>query len=153
MMYKLMNCLQMLSLSHLLIHAYSLGCMLAYPLAGSNSQLVRAMSAACVASPKFVELSKLLKPAVMVLMGSKAEKDDWEGNRAAYMRSNRMVSNTSSTKSMAVYCYAVGVVLAKAGLVEDGRTRAREAGGSGSVPGRVEALDSQWTKRYEQLVG
>jgi hypothetical protein len=110
MMYKLTNCLQTLSLSHLLIHAYSLGCRLAYPLAGSNCQLLRATSAACVASPKVVELSKLLKPAVMVLMGSKAEKDDWAGNRAAYMRSNRTVSKISSTKSMAMECYAVGVV-------------------------------------------
>lgn len=109
-MYKLTVCLQTLSLSHLLIHAYSLGCRLAYWLAGSNCQLLRAMSAACVASPKVVELSKLLRPAVMVLMGSKVEKDDWAGNRAAYMRSNRTVSNTSSTKSMAEEYYAVGVV-------------------------------------------
>ena len=151
-MYKLIVCLQTLSLSHLLMYAYSLGWTLIYLLAGSNCHVLRKTSTPAVALSKDVELSKPL-PAVIVLMGSKAEKDDWEGNRAAYMRSNRMVSNTSSTKSMAVYCYAVGVVLAKAGLVEDGRTRAREAGGSGSVPGRVEALDSQWTKRYEQLVG
>jgi hypothetical protein len=113
MMYKLMNCLQTLSLSHLLIHAYSLGCRLAYPLAASNCQLLRATSAACVASPKVVELSKLLKPAVMVLIGSRAEKDDWAGSRAAYMRSNKTVSNTSSTKSMADGIYAFGVVWRK----------------------------------------
>jgi len=109
-MYKLKVCLQTLSLSHLLIHAYSLGCTLKYWLAGSYCQLLRVMSATCAASPKVVELSKPLKPAVIVLMGSKAEKDDWEGNSAAYARSNIKVSNTSSTKSMAWDCYAVGVV-------------------------------------------
>jgi len=76
MIYKLNVCLQMLSLSHLLIHAYSLGCTLMYWLAGSYCQLLRVRSAACAASPKVVELSKPLKPAERVLMGSKAEKDD-----------------------------------------------------------------------------
>jgi hypothetical protein len=80
-----------------------------------------------VASPKVVELSKLLKPAVRVLMGSKAENDDWAGRRAAYMRSNRTVSNTSSTKSIAGGVYAFGVVWRKPGWLKMVRQE-REAG-------------------------
>lgn len=103
-MYKLTVCLQMLFLSHLLMYAYSLGWMLKYWLAGSNCHELRRTSALCVALSKDVEFSKSFKPALMVLMGSMAEKADWTGSRFAYMRSNMTESKISRTKSMAVVC-------------------------------------------------
>ena len=111
-MYKLTVCLQMLFLSHLLRYAYSLGWTLKYWLAGSNCHELRMASAPCEALSNVVEFSKSFRPALMVLIGSKAEKADWMGRRFAYMRSNMTVSKTSRTKSMVavvVVCYAVSV--------------------------------------------
>ena len=103
-MYKLIVCLQTLSLSHLLMYAYSLGWTLIYWLAGSNCHVLRKTSTAAVALSKDVELSRPLRPAVIVLMGSKAEKAEALGRRLAYMRSNMTLSKISRTKSMAVVC-------------------------------------------------
>jgi hypothetical protein len=102
-MYKLIVCLQTLSLSHLLMYAYSLGWTLIYLLAGSNCHVLRKTSTPAVALSKDVELSKPL-PAVIVLMGSKAENAEALGRRFAYMRSNMTLSKISRTKSMAVVC-------------------------------------------------
>lgn len=104
-MYKLIVCLQTLSLSHLLMYAYSLGCTLIYWLAGSNCHVLRKTSTPAVALSKVVELSKPL-PAVRVLMGSRAENAEFLGRMLAYMRSNMTLSKISRTKSMAVVCYA-----------------------------------------------
>lgn len=70
-------------------------------LAGSNCHVLRKTSTPAVALSKDVELSKPL-PAVIVLMGSKAEKAEALGRRLAYMRSNMTLSKISRTKSMAV---------------------------------------------------
>lgn len=99
----------MLFLSHLLRYAYSLGWTLKYWLAGSNCHELRIASAACEALSNVVEFSKSFRPALMVLMGSKAEKDDWMGKRLAYMRSNMTESKISRTKSMVGECHAVSV--------------------------------------------
>jgi hypothetical protein len=77
-----------------------------YLLAGSYCHVLRKTSAPPVALSKVVELSKLLKPAVIVLMGSNVEKAESLGRRFAYMRSNMTPSKISRTKSMAVMCYA-----------------------------------------------
>lgn len=104
-MYKLIVCLQTLSLSQVLMYAYSLGWTLMYLLAGSNCHVLRKTSTPAVALSKVVELSKAL-PAVRVLMGSRAENAESLGRMLAYMRSNMTLSKTSRTKSMAVVCYA-----------------------------------------------
>lgn len=83
MRYKLTNCLYMLSRSHLLIYAYSLGCTLKYSLAGLYCHPLTAYSTPLAASCcEYVSLSNALKPAVRVLMGSKG-RAVWIGRMLA----------------------------------------------------------------------
>lgn len=66
-------------------------------------------------------------------MGSKAEKAECMGRRFAYMRSNRKVSATSRTTSMAAVVYAAwrGRIMARGGLVRwaQGRESETQEGG------------------------
>jgi len=83
MRYKLTNCLYILSLSHRLMNAYSLGCTLKYSLEGLYCHALTAYSIPLAASCcEYVSLSKPLKPAVRVLIGSKGNAV-WMGRMLA----------------------------------------------------------------------
>lgn len=116
-----------------------------------------------MALSKDVELSRPLKPAVIVLLGSKAENAESLGRRFAYMRSNMTLSKISRTKSMAVVCYAarvgwrsrIGVGIesgAQAGEAARSRARCREADVVGSKQAWCDRCSKQQVTRTTALL-